>query len=164
MPGPPAPGPRHRIVHLGLDPGAEALRRRIRLRAEAMLAGGLRDEVRAALAAHGRLRFPPLGYTEVERHLAGELDESALLAELTAKTAQYARRQRTWFRSERAVRWAASLDELTLDEVRDALSRAAEGASRSDGSDGSDGDSGDGGDGDAAPSAAPSAPDRRPNR
>ncbi|MFO0577347.1 MAG: tRNA (adenosine(37)-N6)-dimethylallyltransferase MiaA [Polyangia bacterium] len=135
-------GPRHRIVHLGLDPGTEALRRRIRLRAEAMLASGLCDEVQDALAVHGRLRFPPLGFTEVERHLAGELDESALLAELTAKTAQYARRQRTWFRSERAVRWAPSLGEVTLDEVRDALARAAEDApdSSSDGSSDGDGD------------------------
>jgi tRNA dimethylallyltransferase len=118
-------GPRHRIVHLGLDPGPEVLRQRIRLRAEAMLAGGLRDEVQAALAQHGRLRSPPLGFTEVERHLSGELDEGALVAELTARTAQYARRQRTWFRSESAVRWAASLDEVALAEVRGALAQAA---------------------------------------
>lgn len=136
-------GPRYRIVHLGLDPGVEALRRRIRLRAEAMLASGLRDEVRAVLAEHGRLRFPPLGFTEVERHLAGELDEGALVTELATKTAQYARRQRTWFRSERAVRWAESLEEVTLDDVRAALARAAEGAPAGNGD--SDGDGSDDG-------------------
>lgn len=119
-------GPRYRIVHLGLDPGPEELRRRIARRAEAMLQSGVVAEVEAALAAHGLPRFPPLGFAEVERHLSGELTREALHAELVAKTAQYARRQRTWFRSEPMVRWATDADAISPDAIAAELATAAD--------------------------------------
>lgn len=99
-------GPRYRLLLIGVDPGPEALRARIAGRVEAMLAAGVVAEVAASLSACGPLRYPPLGYEQVRRHLAGELDRTALATELLHKTAQYARRQRTWFRSEPEItRW-----------------------------------------------------------
>ncbi len=99
-------GPRYRVLLVGGDPGPEALRRRIEQRVAAMLAAGVVAEVAAALQAHGPLRYPPLGYEQVRRHLAGELSLSAMAAEIVQKTAQYARRQRTWLRSEAGIsRW-----------------------------------------------------------
>ena len=99
-------GPRYRFLLVGVDPGPEALRRRIEQRVAAMLAAGVVAEVAAALQAHGPLRYPPLGYEQVRRHLAGELSLSAMAAEIVQKTAQYARRQRTWLRSEAGIsRW-----------------------------------------------------------
>ena len=91
---------------VGVDPGPDALRRRIEQRVAAMLAAGVVAEVAAALQAHGPLRYPPLGYDQVRRHLAGELTLDAMAAEIVQKTAQYARRQRTWLRREAGiVRW-----------------------------------------------------------
>lgn len=119
-------GPRYRVLHLGLDPGHEELRRRITRRAAAMLEGGVITEVESALAANGLPRFPPLGFSEVQRHLSGELTREALLAELAQKTAQYARRQRTWFRSEPVVRWAADADEISPDAIASELAADAD--------------------------------------
>lgn len=119
-------GPRYRILHLGLDPGHEELRRRIARRAAAMLQGGVITEVEASLATNGLPRFPPLGFSEIERHLSGELTREALLAELIAKTAQYARRQRTWFRSEPMVRWATAGDEISPDAIAAELAATAD--------------------------------------
>jgi tRNA dimethylallyltransferase len=92
---------------VGLDPGADALRARIAARAQAMVAAGVVAEVEAAVAAHGPLRYPPLGYEQVRRHLAGELGAAEMVTELTQKTAQYARRQRTWFRGDAAAQSAS---------------------------------------------------------
>lgn len=104
-------GPRYRLLLVGVDPGPEALRRRIAARLETMLAAGLLAEVQDALLGHEPLRYPPLGYDQVRRHLAGELPLPAMVTEIVQKTAQYARRQRTWFRSESAIdRWVPSAD------------------------------------------------------
>jgi tRNA dimethylallyltransferase len=104
-------GPRYRLLLVGVDPGPEILRTRIAARVEAMIAAGVVAEVQAALGVHGPLRYPPLGYEQVCRHLAGELALPAMALEIGQKTAQYARRQRTWFRREPAIsRWIASAD------------------------------------------------------
>jgi tRNA dimethylallyltransferase len=95
-------GPRYRVLLVGVDPGPELLRVRIERRAQAMLAAGVIREVEAALAEHGPLRYPPLGYDQVRRHLDGSLTLPDLITELSQKTAQYARRQRTWFRGDLA--------------------------------------------------------------
>ena len=128
-------GPRYRLLLIGVDPGPEVLRARIAGRVAAMLAAGVIEEVRDSLTEHGPLRYPPLGYDQVRRHLLGELDREAMAAELANKTAQYARRQRTWFRREPELnRWlpdaaAAALDAPgpaaavagLIGELRDAL-------------------------------------------
>ncbi|MEM7308626.1 MAG: tRNA (adenosine(37)-N6)-dimethylallyltransferase MiaA [Planctomycetota bacterium] len=86
---------------VGVTPAPERLEQRIRARTRAMLAAGWIDEVRALLAAGG---FGPtsaqaLGYPEIRAHLAGELDAAELEAAIALRTRQFARRQRTWFRS-----------------------------------------------------------------
>ena len=40
-----------------------------------------------------------LGYIQLVRHLRGELDLAAARDEIVLRTAQYAKRQRTWFRA-----------------------------------------------------------------
>jgi tRNA dimethylallyltransferase len=68
-----AQGPRYDIALLGVDPGPEVLHRRIARRAAAMLDAGLVQEVRDSLQQDGTLKYPPLGYELVRRHLIGEL-------------------------------------------------------------------------------------------
>lgn len=110
-------GPRYQTVRIGLDPGPEPLRARIAERTRSWLASGLLEEVASFHAEHGPLRFPPLGYEQVLRYLAGELDEESLLREICQKTAQYARRQRIWFRSEPGIRWFSDGSEVSQHEV-----------------------------------------------
>ena len=75
---------------------------RIGVRAAAMFAGGLKDEVRALAdrfgPAHKTLRT--MGYEEALEVIAEGRDEDDAIARVAIRQRQYARRQRTWFRKE----------------------------------------------------------------
>jgi len=88
-------------IHLILP--REALHRRIAQRVDRMLAAGLVEEVRAALAAGVAAQAPGLdavGYREVVAMLEGRLAESALRDAIERATRRYAKRQETWFRNQ----------------------------------------------------------------
>ena len=81
----------------------EELNRRIAERFDAMLAGGLLDEVRAL---RKRYRLTPgmpsmraVGYRQVWQHLEREISEAELRSQAVAATRQLAKRQLTWLRS-----------------------------------------------------------------
>lgn len=79
----------------------ELLRRRIAERVDAMLAGGLVEEVRAELArgtAPGAAGLDGVGYRETVAMLTGGLEPASLRDAIIRATRQYAKRQETWFR------------------------------------------------------------------
>jgi tRNA dimethylallyltransferase len=87
------------IVELEVDAGE--LRRRIARRTTWMFDHGLLEESRALLASgHGEaLRaLRAIGYDEAMAVIAGRLDRPEAEAEVNRRTAQLAKRQRTWFR------------------------------------------------------------------
>lgn len=90
-------------IWIGLDYNDRTLLwRRIEQRADAMLAGGLREEL-AALRALGLTRdstaLQAIGYKEL-------LDDPATARDkIVFRSRQYAKRQRTWFRRNPAVHW-----------------------------------------------------------
>jgi len=96
------PGRARRIVGLRID--GEALDAAIRARAERMLAAGWEDEVRA-LGELGPTARQALGYAEVAALVRGEIDRATCLERVTLRTRQFARRQRTWFRSFPEIHW-----------------------------------------------------------
>lgn len=103
------------------------LRRRIAERTRAMLAAGLMDEVRAALARGVAQDAPGLdavGYRQVVQVLRGRLAPGDLEAAIVTATGQYAKRQETWFRHQLAG------DVVTLDATREPAAVAAEIAAR----------------------------------
>ena len=86
-------------VHLTL-PRTE-LARRIAVRAEAMVAGGIIAETERLLAGGVPRTAPGLsgvGYREVIAFLDGRLPREALAPAIAAATRRYAKRQETWFR------------------------------------------------------------------
>ena len=64
-----------------------------------MLDGGAIEEV-AALRNVAPGLEKAIGYGEIRRHLAGEIDRPECEALINAATRQYAKRQDTWFRRE----------------------------------------------------------------
>ncbi|MCS6911649.1 MAG: tRNA (adenosine(37)-N6)-dimethylallyltransferase MiaA [Myxococcales bacterium] len=108
--------PRYEVLRVALDPGPEPLRRRIEQRARQMVERGVIQEV-AEAEQEGPVPHPPLGHALVLRHLRGELDREALVAALARATAQYARRQRTWFRREPQVHWYPHPDAVPLPDL-----------------------------------------------
>ncbi|NLG35263.1 MAG: tRNA (adenosine(37)-N6)-dimethylallyltransferase MiaA [Lentisphaerae bacterium] len=98
--------PRPRIAGLRLPP--EELRARIERRARRMFAYGLVDELRTLRESHPELSDTArhaIGYREAGLVLDGEIDEEEAIRRTAARTAQYARRQMTWFRHQADVVW-----------------------------------------------------------
>jgi len=96
-----------RVAYLGLDWTPEALRGRIRERAEAMFPRMI-AEVRALVPSPltgEEPAFRCLGYPQALACARGELSQGEGLAAMIAATNAYARRQRTWFRNQTPTSW-----------------------------------------------------------
>lgn len=98
---------RYDALLLGLSPPTGLLDQRIGERVQRMIGEGLVDEVRGLLS-----RYPPtikpfgaIGYREVIGHLRGETTQEEMVALIVRNTRRYARRQMTWFRRERSIKW-----------------------------------------------------------
>lgn len=108
-PLPPARGYPGPLAWLGLRLDPDEHRRVIAERARAQFDAGLVEE-----AAGLRERFDPelpafsaIGYREAWALLDGLLDREAAIALDTARNVAFAKRQATWFRSEKAIEWLA---------------------------------------------------------
>ena len=101
--------PPYNVAILGLTMDAEALRRRIDDRVDAMLAAGWVDEVRGLLDSGYGPELPSmssLGYREIADHLSGRLSLEEAADAVRRGTRRFARRQRTWFKpSDPRIRW-----------------------------------------------------------
>jgi tRNA dimethylallyltransferase len=109
--------PRYRALRVILDWPNEALYPRIAQRTAAMFARGFVDEVRTLLERCPAARaLGAVGYREVVAFLqnGGSLD--ATIAEVERATRIYARRQRTWLKSEPGDRLLAQPDDAELRE------------------------------------------------
>ncbi|MBM3214423.1 tRNA (adenosine(37)-N6)-dimethylallyltransferase MiaA [Candidatus Poribacteria bacterium] len=99
--------PRYRCVAVGLRRPRPELNHRANERVRQMVAGGLVDEVRALRERYPRgLRaFQGFGYRELWDSLDGRITHDKAVELLKRNTHQYAKRQLTWFRSDRRIRW-----------------------------------------------------------
>ncbi len=113
---------------LVLELEASALKSRIERRAESLWPA-LLDEVRWLVPksyAGTEPGFTSLGYPQALAAASGRKDPDAMLDEMTDKTAQYAKRQRTWFRGQLPGAVALRADSPTLlDDALEALHEKA---------------------------------------
>ncbi|MBX3027470.1 tRNA (adenosine(37)-N6)-dimethylallyltransferase MiaA [bacterium] len=95
---------------VGLRVPRAALYARLDARCEAMVAGGLLEEIRALWARGYPPELPALrsiGYRQMGAYLRGEAALAAALAAMQRATRQLAKRQMTWFRADPTVQWLA---------------------------------------------------------
>ncbi|MBW2464853.1 MAG: tRNA (adenosine(37)-N6)-dimethylallyltransferase MiaA [Deltaproteobacteria bacterium] len=94
--------PRYPGMQLFVDPGTDVLRGRIDARTRSMIDGGFADEVRGLLTRYPRSAraFGSVGYRQMVAFVEGEATLEETAQAITQATRVYARRQRTWFRSE----------------------------------------------------------------
>ncbi len=101
--------PPYSVAILGLAMDAEALRRRIDDRVDAMLAAGWVDEVRGLIDSGYGPDLPSmssLGYREIADHLRGRLSLGEAADAVKRGTRRFARRQRAWFKpADARIRW-----------------------------------------------------------
>ena len=95
-------------IHLGLSMDRAILHERIATRVHLMWEHGWVDEVIRLLdagLAEGKTASRAIGYAQIQRHLAGELNAAEAKEETTIRTRQFARRQDTWFRRDPRIHW-----------------------------------------------------------
>ncbi len=123
--------PHYPILQIGLDcVDLDVLTERIQRRTQQMLALGWEAEV-ADLGEKYGWDLPllnTLGYAEMRQYLQGEISLSAAIDLTVLHTRQFAKRQRTWFKSIPEIEWFDSDDKMLLDRVWERLVQGSVGA------------------------------------
>jgi len=101
------------ILQIGLNPGKEILDKRINQRADKMIKAGLLQEVKGLIKKYGTKPYSMsgIGYQEIIPYLRKEisLDEAKELIKI--HTRQYSRRQMSWFRRDKRIKWIKTYPE-----------------------------------------------------
>ncbi len=96
-----------RWLKLGIDLPREQLYRNIDRRVEVMFQTGFLEEVRWLLGKFSRSSqaFKAIGYRQAAEYLEGTISLEQALEETRKESRHYAKRQLTWFRSDRNIMW-----------------------------------------------------------
>ncbi len=99
--------PSYPILQIGLDCDVDILDKRIASRTHKMIELGLVAEVEHLCRKYGEglPLLDTLGYAEIKQYLAGDISLDRAIALTITHTRQFAKRQRTWFRSDCQIEW-----------------------------------------------------------
>lgn len=91
----------------GMEWDRETLYNRIDLRVDKMIEAGLIDEVRNVTEKFkiSNTAVQGLGYKEVIEYLNGNISYEEMIEKLKLETRHYAKRQLTWFRRDKRIKW-----------------------------------------------------------
>lgn len=98
----------YEVLKIGMQFEPSRLRRKINGRIEEWIREGLIGEVkklRRSGVSFRRLKNFGLEYRLVSLYLQGKIGKEEMIKEMEKETWQYAKRQMTWFRKDRGVRW-----------------------------------------------------------
>lgn len=104
---------RYHYLILGIKVGKDTLQKSIHVRLKKRLGAGMLKEVEGLLEqglSHKRLETLGIEYKYLSRHLRGQIDLNTAKKEIETKSWQYAKRQLTWLRRDKEVRWVTSGD------------------------------------------------------
>ncbi|UMP04240.1 tRNA (adenosine(37)-N6)-dimethylallyltransferase MiaA [Amycolatopsis sp. EV170708-02-1] len=123
----PKPGPaRYDTVLIGIDREPAELDVRVDRRVELMFEAGLVDEVRTLLGRglrDGLTASRALGYHQVIAAIDGDGDFQAASAATAQATRRFVRRQRSWFRRDKRIRWFDGGSERLAARVLEAVAQ-----------------------------------------
>jgi tRNA dimethylallyltransferase len=93
------------IIKIGLQLPKELLNQNINNRVDKMMQKGLLDEVKSLLPYQKLNALQTVGYKELFGHLKGKISLEEAVEKIKINTRQYAKRQMTWFRKDKDVKW-----------------------------------------------------------
>ena len=109
----------YHAIKIGLTADRAWLYDRIDRRVDLMMENGLLDEARRFYnGGFGDTAAAAIGYKELLPYISGELGLSVCVDNLKRATRRYAKRQLTWFRRDKDIRWFR-VDEMTADQLAD---------------------------------------------
>jgi tRNA dimethylallyltransferase len=97
-------------IKLGIDVPKRQLDARIASRTDSMMAAGWLNEARVVLPYRHFNALNTVGYKELFDHLDGKTTLSEAVGLIKLHTAQFAKRQLTWFRKDASVKWMSARD------------------------------------------------------
>ena len=117
--------PNYTILQIGLDCDISISDRRIATRTNQMIEMGLIDEVEYLCQKYGTdlPLLNTLGYGEMKQYLAGEISLDRAIALTITHTRQFAKRQRTWFKKNKAINWFDNTSKGLVEEVWQKIQR-----------------------------------------
>ncbi len=98
------------IVKIGLELPKEELHRNINARVDAMIKNGLLKEVKALIPYKDLNALQTVGYSEMFAYLDKKLSLDEAIEQIKKNTRQYAKRQMTWFRKDKEIKWFSPAD------------------------------------------------------
>jgi tRNA dimethylallyltransferase len=100
------PKPRNfRIIKIGLQRDREELNRIINARVDRMMEEGLLDEVKGLCPFRHLNALKTVGYQELFSYLDGNFSLDQAIEKIKTNTRRFAKRQMTWFRKDKEIRW-----------------------------------------------------------
>lgn len=99
--------PLYEALKIGLNPPPEVLREQINWRIDVMMRDGLADEVEKLVKKYGDqcVAFDAIGYREIIDYLNSKISLQKAIEDMKLNTWHYAKRQMTWFRKDKEIRW-----------------------------------------------------------
>lgn len=93
------------IIKIGLELPKEELHRQINERVDAMIRAGLVKEAESLKTYKDLNALQTVGYKEIFACLSGTISLDEAIREIKKNTRQYAKRQMTWFRKDKGIKW-----------------------------------------------------------
>jgi tRNA dimethylallyltransferase len=107
-------------VQFGLEWERKDLYHRIDRRVDEMIENGLIEEVRGLIAqgySRGANALNTVGYKEIFDFLDGKTTKEEMIRLIKQNTRHFAKRQLTWFRADKRIRWIPVHDETDWNEI-----------------------------------------------
>jgi tRNA dimethylallyltransferase len=93
------------IIKIGLNRPREELYERINRRVDQMMADGLLEEARALYPRRHLNALNTVGYKELFDYIDGRWPLEEAVERIKGNTRRYARKQLTWFKKDKSIRW-----------------------------------------------------------
>jgi len=103
------------IVKIGLELSKEELHRNIDARVDKMVQDGLVDEAKKLLAYRNFNALQTVGYSEIFNYFEGNMSLVQAVDLIKKHTRQYAKRQITWFKKDKAITWVSATNENIIE-------------------------------------------------
>jgi tRNA dimethylallyltransferase len=111
-----------KIVKIGLELPKDDLHTRIHLRVDKMIENGLVEEARELLPFKNLNALQTVGYSEIFDYLDAKISLEEAIELIKKNTRQYAKRQVTWFKKDKEIKWFAPKD---IEEIKNYLTSLA---------------------------------------